>query len=242
MSGARGWSRRQFFAVSWLPLFRPKHATLEGVRFRILRNGHSRRRYLAVHGDETTARQVLERFMETHEGIAFLIDSKTRNVPINGGEIDPNRMFSRVGAEASLKMLNPGWTPQQVEAALALLDRGRERLLKTMLPPDRGLLVALHNNSEQYSVDDEVPISDSVSLREPDNRHAFFLCTDPADFMKLATSPYNVVLQQKKPEKDDGSLSRLCAGREVRYVNLEVRQGNSDRQLEMLRWLDWNLS
>jgi hypothetical protein len=49
------------------------------------------------------------------------------------------------------------------------------------------------------------------------------------------------VLQQKKPESDDGSLSRLAAHRGVRYVNLEVRQGNVDRQLEMLRWLDWNL-
>ena len=88
---------------------------------------------------------------------------------------------------------------------------------------------------------DEVPISDSVSLREPANPHAFFLCTNPGDFSALAKSPYNVVLQQKKPEDDDGSLSRLAALRGVRYVNLEVRHGNADRQLEMLRWLDWNL-
>jgi hypothetical protein len=46
------------------------------------------------------------------------------------------------------------------------------------------------------------------------------------------------VLQQKKPAEDDGSLSRLAANRGVRYVNLEVRMGNSDRQTEMLRWLD----
>ena len=106
---------------------------------------------------------------------------------------------------------------------------------------DRRLLVALHNNSEEYSVNDEVPISDATSIREPSNPHAFYLCTDPNDFMLLAQSSYNVVLQQKKPETDDGSLSRLAAARNVRYVNLEVRMGNSDRQMEMLRWLDWML-
>jgi len=234
-------SRREVLAFGWLPFLRPKHISLDGARFRIVRNGHSNRRYLVIHGDEQAAREVLTRFIETHEGIAFLIESHTRDVPINGGKIDPNRMFSRVGAEADLKSLNPNWTQPQLSAALEMLDRGRERLLKALLPPDRGLLVALHNNSEQYSVADEVPISDAVSMHEPANPHAFFLCTDPADFALLEQSPYNAVLQQKKPQEDDGSLSRLCARRGVRYVNLEVLMGNADRQLEMLRWLDLNL-
>ena len=241
-AAAASLSRRQLLAFGWFPFFRPKHIGLAGARFRIVRNGNSGRRYLVIHGDEETARQVLGRFIETHEGIAFLIETETRNVPMDAGKIDPNRMFSRAGAEISLKSLNPDWTPQQLQSALATLDRGRERLVRALLPPSRGLLVALHNNSEEYSVNDEVPISDSVSLREPGNTHAFFLCTDPADFSTLAKSPYNVVLQQKKPQEDDGSLSRLTVRRGVRYVNLEVRAGNSDRQLEMLRWLDWNLS
>jgi hypothetical protein len=235
-------SRRQLLAFGWFPFFRPKHIGLAGARFRIVRNGNSMRHYLVIHGDEETARQVLERFIESHEGIAFIIETHTRNVAIDKGEIDPNRMFSRAGADASLKTLNPEWTPNQLESALAKLDRGRERLVRALLPPGHGLLISLHNNSEEYSVNDEVSISDSVSLREPGNPHAFFLCTDPADFAALVKSPYNVVLQQKKPQDDDGSLSRLAAGRGVRYVNLEVRKGNSDRQAEMLRWLDWNLT
>lgn len=233
--------RRQFLILGWLRFFRPSHISLAGARFRILRNGRSKRRYLQIHGDEETARAVLTSHMKTHEGIAYLVEGHQRNVPVNGGEVDPNRMFSRTGAEASLKRLNPAWTAPQLSAALALLDRGRPHLVKALFPPAGGLLVSLHNNSEEYSVADEQPISDAVSLREPANPHAFFLCTDPADFRTLATSPYNVVLQQKKPQEDDGSLSRLAASSGVRYVNLEVRMGNSDRQAEMLRWLDWNL-
>jgi hypothetical protein len=179
--------------------------------------------------------------MGSHDGTAFLIESRTRNVPIDGGTIDPNRMFSRVGAEASLKNLNPGWTPRQIEEALRRLDRGREGLVKALLPPDRGLLMALHNNSEAYSVNDEVAISDATSLREPGNPHAFFLCTDPADYAVLSQSPYNVVLQRDKPQQDDGSLSRLAARRGVRYMNLEVMHGNVDRQWEMLQWADGHL-
>jgi hypothetical protein len=235
-------SRREFMAgvsLGWLPFFRPGHVELAGARFQILRNGGAPRRYLVIHGNERTAARVLRRHMETREGIAFLIESQTRNAPALDGVVDPNRMFSRVGAEANLKKLNPAWPAGRVEAALRLLDAGRERLLRALLPPPGGLLFALHNNSEGYSVADEAPISDERSLRQPDAPRAFFLATDPADFKILAGSGFNAVLQRNGPE--DGSLSRLAATRGVRYVNLETPLGDEFRQLEMLEWADWAL-
>jgi len=234
-------SRRQFLAFGWLPFLPPRHTGLAGAQFRIVRNGRSKRRYLLIHGNEETARAVLMRHIENHEGIAYLAEYQTREVTVNAAKFDPNRMFSRVGAEANLKRLNPELTPDRLQAALDTLDRGRERLLRALLPPAGGLLVALHNNSEGYSVKDEVEISDETSLREPGNLHNFFLCTGPKDFAVLKTSPYNVVLQQRAPKEDDGSLSRLAAARGVRYVNLEVGLGHRDRQQEMLRWLEWNV-
>ena len=86
----------------------PRHIGLAGARFRIVRNGHSKRRYLLIHGNEETARQVLEQHMQTHEGVAYVIESHTRLVTVESLKMDPNRMFSRVGAEANLKQLNPG--------------------------------------------------------------------------------------------------------------------------------------
>jgi len=240
-TGRAGWSRREFLAFGWLPFLRPRHIQLAGARFRIIRKGRSQRRFLLIHGNEETARTVLTEFMRTGPGVAYLIETHTRNVPIDSGELDPNRMFSRAGAAANLKMLNPGWTPQQLEHALAVLDRGREHLVRALFPPDGGLLCALHNNSPDYSVQDEVALSDSVSLKESGNPHAFFLCTQPADFAVLSRSPYNVVLQHDKPSADDGSLSRLAARRGVRYLNLEVRLGDADRQREMLAWAARNL-
>jgi hypothetical protein len=238
---APGVNRRQFLALGWFPFLSPRHVGMAGARFRILRNGRSKRRYLRIHGNEETARQVLERHMDTHEGIAYVIESQTRVVPVESLKLDPNRMFSRVGAEANLQMLNPGSAPEQVRRALRVLDRDRERLVRALTPPKGGLTVALHNNSSGYSVAAEVPISDQASLREPGNPHAFFLCTDPRDFEVLKTSPYNVVLQQHGPKQDDGSLSRLAAARGFRYVNLEVALGQAERQREMLNWLEWFL-
>jgi len=239
MSGAL--SRREFAAFGWLPFLRPRHISLAGAHFRIVRNGRSRRRYLRIHGNEETARLVLERHMEIHEGIAYIIQSQVRNIPVDGLQVDPNRMFSRDGAELSLKNLNRDTTPGQVAHALHTLDDGREHLVRALTPPPGGLLIALHNNSESYSVNNELEISDQTSLRQPAQPHAFFLCTDPADFETLRNSPYNVVLQQHGPKQDDGSFSRLAAARGIRYVNLEVRQGERERQREMLDWAEWNL-
>jgi hypothetical protein len=248
-------SRREFLALGgvgaalrWpfrqLPWWRPKEVTIAGARFQILRSKRkhqpSRRHYLLIHGDEQTAREVLLQHMQSHSGVAFLVEGQTRNVPIASGQIDPNRMFSRRGAEVSLQSLNPTWTPAQVEAALDVLDREREPFLHTILPPEGGLMVALHNN-QQYNFAEEEPVSDQSARNQPDNLHALFLCTDPADYKVLAGSPYNVVLQQHMRTPDDGSLSRRAAARRLRYVNLEVKEGDAARQREMLDWLERNL-
>jgi hypothetical protein len=107
-----------------------------------------------------------------------------------------------------------------------------------VLPPAGGLLVALHNNGPGYSVKDETAISDIVALNDPFHPDEFMLCTSPADFEKLSKSPYNVLLQQKAPPDDDGSLSRLCAARGIRYVNIEAAHGKGDSQAAMLQWLE----
>jgi hypothetical protein len=211
------------------------------AEFRVLRRGASPRRYLHIHGNEETAREVLTRHMETAPGVAFLVKNAVRNVPIEGGLLDPNRMFSRSGAEANLRRLNPEWKPEEIARALDRLDRARPRFLRALLPPREGRLMALHNNSEGYNVHDDTSISDRVSLKEPENPRAFFLCTDPGDFARLAESPYNAVLQQKRPTDDDGSLSRLAARMGIRYINLEVALGDAVRQREMLLWVERHL-
>jgi hypothetical protein len=176
-----------------------------------------------IHGDEDTAREVLTNYMRDRAGIAYVVTGKTREVEIKGARIDPNRMFSREGARASLRGLNPNIGPEALIAVLDYLDREREKLLKRLIPPNGGRLFALHNNRD-YSVRDELAASDETSIKQPDQPRDFFLCTDPKDYAILKQSPFNVVLQTK-PDPDDGSLSRLAARRGFRYINLECAIG-----------------
>jgi hypothetical protein len=225
----------------WFPFFRRRSLKLAGAKFRIVRHGSAPRRYLHIHGNEQTARDVLHELIRKYKGTAFFIEGNERNVPIRSGWIDPNRMFSRAGAEKSLKSLDPSWNDAQIAVALDELDRGRERLLKAILPAPGALLIAVHNNLEGYAIQDEIPISDEVSLKQPDHPHEFFLCSEPADFAKLAASPYNVVLQNHPKGDDDGSLSRVCARRGLRYLNLECEIGKKAEQVARLEWAEKNL-
>jgi len=203
--------------------------------------GHrSGRRYLLLHGNENTAREVLEVHMDMYSGTAYLIDNTDRYVTIEGAKIDPNRLFSRVGAEKSVRDQNPGIAADKVEAVLSFLDHHRDELIRRVEPEKGELLLALHNNQE-YSVKEEIAQSDDTSIPQPNHPREFFLCTDPKDFAALKKSPYNVVLQNKRPAEDDGSLSRLAAKRGFRYVNLECGVGEIEDQLEMVRWMEDHL-
>ncbi|MCS7023475.1 MAG: hypothetical protein NZV14_01645 [Bryobacteraceae bacterium] len=236
--------RRQFLASPLLLVPYPAWArSLKAgpIEFEVIRRGRSSRRYLHIHGNESTAGEVLRKHMETHLGVAFLIRNSERNIRFEGGELDPNRMFSEEGAQRNLKLLNGSWSPEKLNKALVRLRQHREKILRQILPPAGGLLVALHNNSRGYSVKSELADSDEVALNDESNPHEFFLATQVQDFRILARSPYNAVLQNRRPQVDDGSLSRLASARAVRYVNLEAGLGQFARQREMLDWLERNL-
>jgi len=231
---------RRSFVLGWIPaVFHRPQVDLSGVHFRVFRHGHSPRRFLVIHGDEDTARDVLTSYMRDHPGVAYVVTSKTREVEIKGAKIDPNRMFSREGARASVRNLNPSIGPEPLIAVLDYLDREREKLLKHLIPLKGSRLFALHNNRD-YSARDELAASDRTSIKQPDQPRNFFLCTDPKDYGVLEQSPFNVVLQSQ-PDPDDGSLSRLAARRGFRYINLECAIGEYGAQLERVRWLDEHL-
>jgi hypothetical protein len=237
-------SRREFLiAAGFLPFFGHRdRLSMAGIPFRVVRRGSSPHRYLHIHGNETTARDVLMEQVNSHGGTALFVQSDERYVPLHDGRIDPNRMFSTEGATKNLRLLNPKWSEAQIENGAVVLSKDRHKFLKVIRPPAGGRIVALHNNSNGYSVESEVSISDKTSLRDANNPHEFFLATDPRDYEKLATSPYNVVLQNTAPKDDDGSLSRLATKLGIRYVNLECALGKVERQRELLGWLEENLA
>jgi hypothetical protein len=238
--------RRAWLVAAGLPFlpfwpFQSRHQKIAGVRFDIIRHGRSTHRYFHVHGNETSARELLYQHMKKHKGTGFTVKSLQRQVPVGALEIDPNRMFSREGAEANLRRVNPFLSEAALQNALVYLDRDRRKFVKAILPPQGGLLIALHNNGPGYSVETEIPISDAVSLADAANPREFILTVSRSDFEILKTSPFNVVLQDKAPPDDDGSLSRLCTKLGVRYLNIEARLGNLEGQRNMLDWIETKL-
>jgi hypothetical protein len=227
--------------LGWLLFWRRDRKKLAGIRFRVLRNGRSNRRFLMIHGNEQTAREVLTAHMKQAAGIAYLVENMERNVEFRSGELDPNRMYSREGAERNLRRLNPQWSEGEIQSALTYLDRRRDDVLKAVRPKDGDVLIAVHNNSQGYSVRDEVPISNRIAMNDADNPNEFCLCTDERDFELLSKGTYNVVLQNRTDAADDGSLSRFAARSGFRYVNIEAALGKFDRQRAMLQWVDATL-
>ena len=80
--------------------------------------------------------------------------------------------------------------------------------------------------------------SQKVSIKENENPRDFIICTNADDFEKLSSGPYNVVLQNKLPKKDDGSLSWEALRRNVRYLNVETRLGYLSKQKKMLNFIE----
>ena len=232
--------RRSFLALPWFG--RRKEVKACGASFRVIRRGSTARRYLFIHGDEVTARDALAAHLALHDGVGYSVLNSKRTITAASGVVyDPNRMFSEEGLRRNLDRLNPTAEEWAKRSVLEIVAKDRERFLRRLTPPGKGILVALHNNARGYSVKDEVAISEEVSLKDEAHPHEFLLCTDPGDFAKLKASPFNVVLQGKPGGEEDGSLSRLMAKRGIRYVNIEAGIGKAAEQKAMLDWVQANL-
>lgn len=215
-----------------------------GIRFERISKGAGQRRYLLIHGDESTARQVLKDHLSSGsgKGSALLVENVTRYVTMFGGRLDPNRIFSNEGAEWNLRTLNPQWSETQVLSAVTYLGEHRHQVVNKLLPPQGGVLIALHNNQRGYTMKSEMDISDDVALNEPDHPEDFGLCVNPGDFERVRRGPYNFVLQARGRGREDGSLSRLAGRMGIRYLNLEAGLGNLEKQRLMLQWVEQALS
>ena len=218
------------------------HITFVGTKFNIVQNGDTPNRHIWLHGDEQTARIALEHHVVHFGGIAFFVQSETREIPFESTMIDPNRIFSRKGAYHALKKFKPGWQPGTLKRALDLIDRERRAFLDILIPSKNGILISVHNNFRGYNVYREKDKSQRLSIKPDQNPRDFIICTNNDDFESLSSGPYNVVLQNILPEKDDGSLSWEAVRRNIRYLNIETRLGYLTQQKKMLSFVENNLN
>ena len=211
------------------------------IEFDIVKKGESNNCYIWLHGDERTANLAIRHHLKYYGGTAFLVKSKDREVPYRDTKIDPNRVFSRKGSFRAIKKFKPEWAPGTIKAALDELDQARKQFLSELFPDSSGVLVAVHNNFRGYNIKSELKYSTKVSLNPKENPRDFIICTDSTDFEKLSVGTYNVVLQDRPPEKDNGSLSWAAFRNGIRYVNVETRLGWLTKQKKMLEFVEESL-
>ena len=103
-----------------------EYVDIAGIQFKVIKNGESNRRFIWIHGDEKTAAMLLKRHLKDNYGTAFLIENNKREVYINGYMMDPNRIFSNVGAEKNLIKLNDKISKTAVDKTVDLIANDKE--------------------------------------------------------------------------------------------------------------------
>lgn len=144
-------------------------------------------------------------------------------------QFDPNRMFTKAGRIANLKLLNKKYIAKAEEIVEEFSDKIISRVKNAKF------VVAVHNNTNGK------PLS-VLSYR---NRYVnpsmdtddFVITTEKTIFERLKAKKISVAWETTATSKDDGSLAYFCSKKNIPYVNVEAQVGHQTQQLRMLNAL-----
>jgi len=164
-------------------------------------------------------------------------------------EVDPNRIFTPLGARATVQALNPDLTDRQCEVIAAMAVRLGRFILDRMDLNEQSLIVAVHNNTDGYDDDGHGGVG-TVSIKRyarkladgagflvavhegrGDEDNLFFI-NRRQDFDTMKRDDWHLVLQHPRvaedPDQDDGSLSVYAEMIGRRYINIEAQRRHDD--------------
>ena len=192
--------------------------------------------FVNLHDDENTSIEAAVEVIDSlGGGLIQLRHTGDRNVEFRldgrAYEFDPNRMFTDLGAKASLERFG-NFSPKAHEVIRNFADR-------VVAGINSDVIFTLHNNSEDnYSAESylvEYKMDAAAVYLNPDqDPDDFYFVTERLFFDALKSRGYNVVLQNNETITDDGSLSVLAGRRKIPYINIEAQHGHLDEQIDML--------
>ncbi len=202
--------------------------------------------YFAPHSNETTGYAAARAAVKSQGGRFFwLTYGGGRNIAFRlGGKkfaVDPNRMFSDRGAEASIKGLSGYKKGDKLpEGVLREVRKLAEAVTKVIFSKT-SLIVGIHNNTNGGNLSavgyqSNHAEAQAVYVNPEHDADDFFFVTSRTIFIGLKKLGYNVVLQAS-PIADDGSLSVRCQRSGLPYVNVEAQAGHASQQQKMLQAL-----
>lgn len=195
--------------------------------------------FVMIHDNEFTAQDAVDLLpLETAGKIVQLQNNGQRYISFSfkgrTHRFDPNRMFSRKGIIASMKLFD-SYTPEAANEV--------EKFAFSFLQFLQGytVVVSLHNNTEgKYSIKDyskkgqfqkETRLVHINKTKDPDD---FFITTNQDFFEALQKKDFNIVWQDNRKAADDGSLSYYYAHQPPRYINIEAQFYHLSEQIEMI--------
>ncbi|QIL40952.1 hypothetical protein G7074_17780 [Pedobacter sp. HDW13] len=202
---------------------------------------------LSLHDNENTAIDAFNdlpndtsfNLFEIHQNNVRVL---TCNVNNKNYDFDPNRIFSDIGIDSTLKKYNSGVTKFPA-AVIKQIKTFSADLLKAYVARNQNTyIISIHNNTNEgaLSLTDYIKPNKyhqeakAFFKAEGKDLDDFFLVTTLNDFNYLKGLNENVVLQSDNPT-DDGSLSVYCAKNKIPYINIEAENGHKAEQLAMLK-------
>ncbi len=196
-----------------------------------------------VHDNETTSVEAAKSILEQKGGTLIKINNNGQRIirfRLKGirYSFDPNRMFSRIGIEQTLRD-----NRKISNTAIEEVDKFAHRLLE-IIPDSTSCIIALHNNTEEaFSIRSYLPGGNrqfdakavyADSLQDVDD---IAFTTDSLLYQKMADNSYNSIWQDNVNVRKDGSLSVYCGEKNRRYINIETQHGKVTQYMEMLEKL-----
>ncbi len=206
----------------------------------------SRMLFINVHDNEQTSQVAADSFLKGHGGtLVHIANDSGRNISFLQNNhcfaFDPNRMCSKGGRLASLSLLSDSTSVQDIEEAEKTVSFFARKTLHKYIDK-RPLIVALHNNSDSnFSIrtyihsQDSIPNSGMCFVNPAMDEDDFILTSNRQIFAAIKAKNINVVWENEKVIKDDGSMSVYAAMHHIPYINIEAEHGHFAQQFQMLQ-------
>lgn len=190
--------------------------------------------FVNLHENESTGIAATQQYLQKRNGYFISINqNRERYISFEydgkNYRFDPNRMFTKTGRIADLKLLNKQYTDDAEE----IVEEFSNKIIAHI--KNAKIVIAVHNNI------DGKPLSVNSYRNRYVNRKMdaddFILTTEESIFRKLKAKKINTVLETTSTSTDDGSLSWYCSQKNIPYINVEAQAGHRSEQLRMLNAL-----
>lgn len=196
--------------------------------------------YVNLHDDEQTSVEATLSILEKYGGMLYELQHTGErllsfNIDDSTYAVDPNRIFTDLGIDSTLAR-NSTYSPAARRAVRAFSDS----LLQRIDMRDLDIVVTVHNNTEggysamSYEDGELAAEARFVHIAVDEDPDDFYFVTTQALYDGLRDAGSNVVMQDLRLAKDDGSLSVRAEQDGIPYVNVEAQHGHFEIQREML--------